>query len=270
MIPDAYAVIGDPIDHSLSPTIHNAAFRYLGMNCTYLAYRIPRDELAAGVESLLRSHIRGFNVTIPHKTDIIHLLDDTDKSARMAGAVNTVKITDSSMIGYNTDIDGFVTPLCRRIDVQDTRALILGAGGAARAAVVGLAAAGVSHIMICARTIQNARALADLPDDISTEYGYMPDKIDTGYDIVVNATPLGMGGAGMPADITDITPDSVVYDMVYRPVTTPFLKAASDAGCRIVRGWEMLLEQAVLAFEIWHDTKAPYDTMKRALLGGFA
>lgn len=271
MIPDAFAIIGDPIDHSLSPTIHNAAFRRLGMNCTYIAYRIQKGELSAGVESLLKSHIRGFNVTIPHKTDIVNLLDDIDESARMAGAVNTVRIKDSSMTGYNTDIDGFMAPLRRRIEVRGSRALVLGAGGAARAAVVGLAAAGASHIKICGRTIQNARAIAAIPDRASTtSYGPMPDKVDAGYDIVVNATPLGMGGVGVPADLADITPDSIVYDMVYKPVTTTFLKTASEAGCRIIHGWEMLLEQAVLAFEIWHDIKAPQDVMKRALLGGFA
>ena len=271
MIPDAFAIIGDPIDHSLSPTIHNAAFRRLGMNCTYIAYRIQKGELPAGVESLLKLHIRGFNVTIPHKTDIVNLLDELDESARIAGAVNTVRIKDSSMTGYNTDIDGFMTPLRRRIDVLGTRVLVLGAGGAARAAVVGLVAEGASHIKICGRTIQNARAIAAIPDRTSTtSYGPMPDKVGAGYDIVVNATPLGMGGVGVPTDLADITPDSIVYDMVYKPVTTTFLKTASEAGCRIIHGWEMLLEQAVLAFEIWHDIKAPQDVMKRALLGGFA
>ena len=135
-----YAVIGDPIDHSLSPTIHNAAFRELGLDCTYIAYKIPKGELAAGIESLKKIKISGFNVTIPHKVEMIKLLDTVNEDCSVIGATNTVSNDNGKLIGYNTDMDGFLDPLKKRsIDLKNANVLLIGAGGAARAITAGFA-----------------------------------------------------------------------------------------------------------------------------------
>ena len=131
-----FAVIGDPIDHSLSPTIHNAAYRNLNLECTYIAYRIPKNELESGIHSLKSIEISGFNVTIPHKIEIMKLLDETDETCKMIGAANTVVNDDGRLIGYNTDIDGFLEPIKNReISFVDSNILLLGAGGASRAII---------------------------------------------------------------------------------------------------------------------------------------
>ena len=135
-----YAVIGDPIDHTLSPNIHNAAFRELGLDCTYIGYRIPKGELAAGIESLKKIKISGFNVTIPHKVEMIKFLDNVSEECSVIGATNTVSNVDGRLRGYNTDMDGFLDPLKRRnLSVKDSSVLLIGAGGAARAITAGIA-----------------------------------------------------------------------------------------------------------------------------------
>ena len=135
-----FAVIGDPIDHSLSPNMHNAAFKELDMDCTYLAYRVPKDELVEGIESLKKIQIAGFNVTIPHKVKIMKYLDKVDEDCSLIGAANTVSNNDGELKGYNTDMEGFLDPLKKReLQIKDSTVLLLGAGGAARAIVAGFA-----------------------------------------------------------------------------------------------------------------------------------
>ena len=134
-----FAVIGDPIDHSLSPNIHNAAYRNLNLECTYIAYRVPKNELESGIQSLKSINISGFNVTIPHKIEIMKFLDDTDEVCQMIGAANTIVNDDGRLIGYNTDIDGFLEPIKNReISLIDSNILLLGAGGASRAIIAGI------------------------------------------------------------------------------------------------------------------------------------
>src|ERR1700752_1304561 len=133
-----FAVIGDPIDHSLSPAIHNAAFGFLGMDCTYIAYRIPKGELASGIEALKKINIAGFNVTIPHKVDMMKFLDESDNECKLAGATNTIVNENGHLKGYNTDVEGFLDPIKKRnIDSKDSDVLLIGAGGAARAIIAG-------------------------------------------------------------------------------------------------------------------------------------
>ena len=152
-----FAVIGDPINHSLSPNIHNAAFRELGLDCTYIAYRIPKGELAAGVESLKSIKISGFNVTIPHKVEMLKYLDETDDSCKLIGATNTVSNDNGKLKGYNTDMDGFLDPIKKRnITAKDSDVLLLGAGGAARAIVVAFIKEKAAKITIANRTKENA------------------------------------------------------------------------------------------------------------------
>ena len=152
-----FAVIGDPIDHSLSPTIHNAAYRELGLECTYIAYKIPKDQLDVEIDSLKKIKISGFNVTIPHKINMLEFLDEMDENCRIIGATNTVINEDGYLKGYNTDMDGFLEPIKNRnITIKDSNVLLLGSGGAARAIIAGIAKEKAKQVTIINRTIEHA------------------------------------------------------------------------------------------------------------------
>ena len=269
-----YAVIGDPIDHSLSPNIHNAAFKGLGMDCTYIAYRIPDGELEEGVESLKKIGVSGFNVTLPHKVQMMKYLDAVDADCEMIGATNTVTFSDGRLKGHNTDMKGFLDPIKKRnLQIRGSRVLLLGAGGAARAVVSALYGEGVRAITIANRTIERADELARFAKNIGA--GATAVRLDgaedlvPGHRFVINCTSVGLGGEPSPIPTGSIGEDSVVYDIVYMPVNTDLIKKSKEGGATIIYGYEMLLGQACRAFEIWHKRKAPYDAMKRALLGGF-
>ena len=268
-----FAVIGDPIDHSLSPNIHSAAFRELNLENSYIAYRIPKGELSEGIESLKKIKIDGFNVTIPHKVEMMKYLDKMDESCSIIGAVNTVTNNEGILKGYNTDMDGFLDPFKKKeIKIQDKKVLLLGAGGAARAIVAGIAKEKAKHITIANRTLENANNLAQFANKI----GLNADTItieNVGndlkeFDIIVNATSVGLKNEPSPISLESIKPETIVYDIVYMPMNTDFLKKAREQGAKIIYGYEMLLGQAVRAFEIWHGIEAPYNAMKKALLGG--
>lgn len=270
-----YAIIGDPIDHSLSPSIHNAAFKALGMDCTYIAYRIPRGELEAGVASLKKIKISGFNVTIPHKITMMKFLDEQSEECKIIGATNTVTNDDGRFVGYNTDMDGFLEPIKRReIPIKGSEVLLLGAGGAARAIVAGFAKEKATKITIANRTKDKgleiaafASSLGVSSDSISLEEA---GKIAGKYRFIVNATSVGLKNEPSPISTSTINQDNVVYDIVYMPMNTDLITQSKKNSARVIYGYEMLLSQAALAFEIWHKTKAPYDAMKKVLLGGFA
>ena len=268
-----FAVIGDPISHSLSPNIHTAAFRELGMECTYMAYRIRPDELEEGIHGLKSVGISGFNVTIPHKVRITRHLDRMDESASMIGAVNTVENNNGVLKGYNTDMDGFLEPLRKRgTPVRGARALLLGAGGAARAIIAGLAREKAESLVIANRTLQSASEAAEFSASagLDARPARLADVTRSAgeYDIIINATSVGLQGEPSPISMEGAGDGTTAYDIVYMPMNTDFVKKAKDAGARIVYGYEMLLGQAARSFEIWHKTEAPYSAMKRALLGG--
>ncbi len=267
-----YAVIGDPIDHSLSPAAHNAAFRELGMDSSYIAYRIRRGDLRDGLESLAAARIVGFNVTIPHKVDIMEYLDSTDAECEDVGACNTVSIDGGRLKGHNTDVRGFVDPFTRRdIRVRGRTALVLGSGGAARAVVLGLARSGVSSIVVAARSPARAQDLVALAgrSGVAASHVGMDGAAGAAADsgVIVNATPIGMGGEESPVPAASIGADSVVYDIVYRPMKTALIECALARGATVVYGHEMLVGQAMGSFEIWHGVPAPYGPMRGAILG---
>jgi len=269
-----YAVIGDPIDRTLSPNIHNVAFKELGLDCTYIAYRIPKGELEDGIEGLKKIKISGFNVTIPHKVDIMKFLDKVDEDCSIIGAANTVSNNDGELKGYNTDMDGFLEPIKRRnIVIKNSNALIIGAGGAARAIVTGLAKEGINTITIANRTKENAIALCEFAQKIgisanSISLGEIDDH-SSKCNLIVNATSIGLKNEPSPIKVETINQDTVVYDIVYMPMNTDLIQKSKKIGATVIYGYEMLLGQATRAFEIWHNTKAPYEAMKRAILGGF-
>ena len=270
----SFAVIGDPIDHSLSPNIHSAAFRELNLDSSYIGYRIPKGELEGGVEGLKKIKINGFNVTIPHKIEMMKYLDKMDESCSIIGAVNTVVNNEGVLKGYNTDMDGFLEPLKKRnITIQNSKVLLIGAGGAARAIVAGIAKEKAASIDIANRTIEKANNLSEFAIKLGLSASVKKiESIDTAtenYDIIINATSIGLKDEPSPISFEGINEKTIVYDIVYAPMNTDFIKKAKAKNAIIIYGYEMLLGQAIRAFEIWHEMKAPYNAMKKSLLGGF-
>jgi len=269
-----FAVIGDPIDHSLSPIIHNAAYRELEMDCTYIAYRVAQGELATGIESLKKIKISGFNVTIPHKIEMMKYLDNLDENCKKIGAVNTVLNDDGILRGFNTDMDGFLEPLKRKeIEIKNAKILMLGAGGAARAIIAGFQKEDAKEITIVNRTKSRGDELANFSrelglDSVSKSIGDI-NNLDSEFDIIVNASSLGLNNEKniIPSKLFD--EQTAVYDIVYKPIKTDLINIAKEKKSKIIFGYEMLLGQAIRSFEIWLDKQAPYETMKRSILGGF-
>jgi len=274
LLTKTYAVVGDPIAHSFSPNIHNAAFKELELDCTYIAYRIPKGELADGLEGLKKIKIAGFNVTIPHKIAIMKYLDKVDEDCSLIGASNTVSNNDGKLMGYNTDMDGFLEPIKKRsLKIEGEDVLLLGAGGAARAIVAGFAKEKVGVITIANRTKDKVVELRQFAQKIGVQTNaislYDIGKNLSDYKFIVNATSIGLENESTPLPTETINQNTVVYDIVYMPLNTDLIKKAKEKRATVIYGYEMLLGQAVRAFEIWHGIKAPYDAMKRAVLGGF-
>lgn len=269
-----FAVIGDPIDHSLSPNIHNAAFRALDMDCTYIAYRIPKGELKEGVESLKKIMISGFNVTIPHKIEMMSLLDESSQECKTIGAVNTVTNDNGKLVGHNTDMDGFLDPIKKRnIPMRGKNALVIGAGGAARAIIAAFAKEGASKITVANRTAQKAKDLSKFAESLGVKSDGISleeaGQIAGESQFVVNASSAGLKNEPSPISMEKISSKNIVYDIVYMPMNTDFILQSKERKAAVIYGYEMLLGQAALSFEIWHKIKAPYDAMKKVLLGGF-
>ena len=270
----SFAVIGDPIDHSLSPNIHSAAFREMDLDSSYIAYRIPKGELEEGIEGFKKIKITGFNITIPHKIEMMKYLDKIDESCSLIGAVNTVSNNEGVLKGYNTDMDGFLEPFKKKeLNIAGTNILILGAGGAARAIVAGFAKEKAKSITIANRTVEKANNLAVFSksiglDAVTVKIEDVKDSAKN-YDIIVNATSVGLKNEPSAISLDGINEKTIVYDIVYMPMNTDFIKKAKEEKAIIIYGYEMLLGQAVRSFEIWHGIEAPYNAMKKALLGGF-
>src|SRR5574337_1467352 len=190
-----YAIIGDPIDHSFSPALHNAAFLFLGLDCAYIAYRITKGELEYGIEALKKIGISGFNVTIPHKVDMMKFLDESDNECKLAEATNTVVNENGYLKGYNTDVDGFLDPIKKRnISSKDSDILLIGAGGAARAIIAGFSKEKIRKITITNRTRERAEELVRFAQKIGLESDYLDlqtaGDIANQYKFIVNATSV--------------------------------------------------------------------------------
>ena len=261
-----YAVIGDPIDHSLSPNIHNAAFRHLQLEHTYIAYRIPAGELAAGIEALKAIKIAGFNVTIPHKIEMMKLLDEMDTTCKVIGAVNTVLNDNGKLKGYNTDMIGFLDPIKKKnLRIEGSQVLLLGAGGAARAIITAMIKEIAEKIPIANRTQEHAKELTEFAKKIGGNVDVAPmqevDELIADYKFIINSTSIGMKNEPSPISTENISKNSIVYDIVYQPMNTDLIKKSKENGATIIYGYEMLLSQAACSFEIWHKTEAPYDAV---------
>ncbi|MFN4336657.1 MAG: shikimate dehydrogenase [Candidatus Nitrosocaldus sp.] len=272
-----FCVIGDPIEHSLSPAMHNAVFSSLGLSYRYIAMRVREHELSSAVE-MLRNKALGFNVTIPHKIRIMDMLDHLDPLCRRVNAVNTVKVDGSMLKGYNTDVYGFIQPLRKRgIVLNGKDVMIIGAGGAARAALAALIDEHVGEIVIASRRVDDGkvRALYDMAVSAGVECRVVQLEHAKIYSkrchIIVNATPLGMHGYRGYEDFSildssDIDGKSIVYDLVYKPMETRLIRNAMNANATVIHGYEMLVEQGAKALDIWLGIDAPRDVMRNAVL----
>ncbi|MBI2896481.1 MAG: shikimate dehydrogenase [Deltaproteobacteria bacterium] len=274
---DLYAVIGFPIAHSRSPTMMNAAFAALGIDATYAALEVRPDQLRGAIDGIRAQGLAGLNVTIPHKEAILALCDDLAPSARLVGAVNTLARGERGLTGHNTDAAGFVDALGQAgHEPRGGRAVILGAGGAARAVAVGLAGAGAAAITIAARSEDRARSVVqdltrspELGRASWSAAGVAPDLAEA--QLLVNCTPAGMDGGPRGEDLVGalalerMRRHALVVDLVYRPRVTPLLARARELGLPTLGGSTMLLHQGARAFTIWTGRAAPLDRMREVL-----
>ncbi len=271
-------LIGHPVEHSLSPIMHNAAFEKKGLDYVYLAFNVPPDRLEEAVFGARALGIVGLNVTIPHKVAVMDLCDELDRDAELVGAVNTLKFSEDSIEGYNTDGEGFLRALREKtgFEPKGAKCVVLGAGGAARAVVFKLGDEGASEIIVANRTPEKAVKLAE---EVSEKLGVEARGIRLDRealeeelmeaDLLVDATPVGMyPNVEEPPLVTAdmMHPDLIVNDLVYNPPKTRLLEEAEKAGATPVSGVGMLVHQGALAFEIWTGEEAPVDVMRRAVL----
>ena len=264
--PPVYAVFGDPVGHSLSPVMHNSALNHTGCDGVYLAFRVK--DIAAAVSGIRGMGIRGASITIPHKVGVMKYLDEVEAPAEKIGAVNTIVNRRGVLHGYNTDCPGAVKALLEKIVIKDKQVAIVGAGGGARAIGFGIHREG-GRLTIINRTRQRGEKLAA---DLGCDFKLLTEIKKLCYDIVINATPVGMTPHD---DRTPVKPElleagTVVMDTVYNPLKTRFLKDAQKAGCRTIDGVSMLVHQGAVQFELWTSKKAPVEIMRRVVLDELA
>lgn len=262
-----YGVFGDPVGHSLSPVMHNAAFRHAGVNGAYLAFRVA--DIRAAVDAVRALGIRGVSVTIPHKVSVMDHLDEIAPMAREIGAVNTLINREGRLVGYNSDSLGAVAALSEKVNLRGKSVAVLGAGGAARAVGFGVQAEG-AKVTVVNRSVDRGERLAR---DIGADFQKF-DEFDPAHsEVLVNTTPLGMSPNfnDTPISAERLTPGTLVMDTVYNPRETRLLWEARQRGCVTVDGLAMFVNQGAFQFELWTGEKAPLAVMRAAVvaaLGG--
>lgn len=276
-------LIGDPVAHSFSPRFQQAALDQLGIPARYELWHTPADQLLERVRSLCEEHCLGANVTIPHKEAVLPFLDKLDPLAERIGAVNTIVHRDDYLHGYNTDALGLLRALHEQglgellpddsVSLEGYTAVLLGAGGAARAAAFGLASAGVEQMIIINRHLERAQLLATEVQQFSEQPVFsLSDPsflIPHPRSIIINATSLGMheDASPLPTELLErFDPDTFVYDMIYNPSQTRLLCQALAIGLQGANGLSMLLHQGALSFTYWTGRPAPLDVMRSALV----
>lgn len=262
-------LLGQPVSQSFSPSIHNYLSEKYKKNNVYMCFEIEREKLQDTVQGIKAFKMKGCNVTIPYKVDIIPYLDRVDKNALLIGAVNTIKNINNELVGYNTDGIGFVKSLLDEgYQLKDKKIVILGAGGACRSIAVELASQEVGYIEIRNRSEKNAKDICDLINNnflTKSNYNTVPiEESDlNNFDILINTTPIGMNSTECPIDI-NINPhkDLVVCDIVYKPHETTLLSWAKKNNLSIIYGINMLINQGLLAYEIWEGVDTTEEDVK--------
>lgn len=259
---DVYGIIGHPLSHSLSPLIHNLAFELCGINAVYLAFE-TRD-LKGAIAGMRALNIRGLSVTIPHKEDVIPLLDDTEDVARDIGAVNTIINKYGRLIGFNTDSTGGIKALEDKINISGKRCLLVGAGGASMALGHALKERG-AELYIANRTEERGKRLSRR---LKSEFVDIDRAMDISFDIIIQTTPVGMfpDTDKCPIPFEILKEGMVVMDIIYNPIETQLLMEARRRGCITISGIDMFINQAVEQFEIWTGKSAPVEDMRRCAL----
>ena len=267
-------LLGYPISHSLSPKMHNSAFSYLGLEYAYLTFDTKEDNLEEVIRAMRALNVRGFNVTMPIKKNVLHLLDEVTPEAQMIGSVNTVLHENGKLIGYNTDGKGYVHDLMERgIEVKGKRFVLAGAGGAARSVAIQLAVDGASEIVIFNRTLEKAVEICNIIEKniftckveaLELDENKLWEKLKTA-DVFINSTGLGMHPNEDQCVITNpgiLHKDLIVTDLIYKPSKTKLLKMAEQAGCKAFNGLGMMIWQGAAAFKIWTGVDMPVDYIK--------
>ncbi|MEE9613633.1 MAG: shikimate dehydrogenase [Thermodesulfobacteriota bacterium] len=267
-------IFGDPVGHTLSPAVQNAAFEELELDMVYLPFHVREEALAGAVGAIRALNMAGVNVTIPHKESVTALLDEVDEDARNTGAVNTVVNTDGRLVGYNTDGKGFLASLAEETNFNPGGkvVMLLGAGGAARGILAALLKERPKKVIIANRTSSRAEALAEefagkFPDVEVEAAGLNHGPALEETELLVNSTSAGMEGKDvLDIPLEKLRPDAIVSDIVYSPLETALLKGAEKRGLRTHGGLGMLVHQGALGFELWTGKKAPIDIMRAAAL----
>ncbi|MCP4243698.1 MAG: shikimate dehydrogenase [bacterium] len=254
-------IVLHPASHTRSPAMHGAAFRAAGIDATYLAFDVPPESLSAAIAGARALGMRQLAVSLPHKEAVMHHLDVIDPVARRIGAVNTVTLREGRLEGSNTDWSGAVRALERETALDAARAVVLGAGGTARAVVHGLRERG-AQVTVLNRTPERAQALAAELGAVAG--GPLTALGETPHDVLVNTTSVGLHDDASPVPAEAIAPEAVVMDAVYEPERTRFLRDAEARGARTVTGRWMLVYQAAEQFELWTGKKAPVQAMAAA------
>ena len=269
------AIIGDPVEHSLSPVMHNAAFKELGLNLVYVAFTVTTKELKTAILGARSLGLRGLNVTMPHKNAVMNYLDEVDATAKAIGAVNTILNNQGKLIGYNTDGNGAMIALKENgVYPEKKKMLLLGSGGAAKA-IAYQAVQDVDELVILNRSPEKAKELAEM---LQKNFGkkvksgtlssaVLEEELKT-TDILVNATSVGMhpdvNRSPVPSNL--LKRDLCVMDIIYNPLETRLVMDAKVVGAKVVSGVEMLIYQGAVAFEVWTNCPAPVDVMRKAAL----
>jgi shikimate dehydrogenase len=281
--PIRLGIFGDPVSHSRSPQMQNAALKHGKIDMQYARFHILRGELKAALTLARTLDFVGVNLTLPHKIGAIELMDELDEDGKQIGAVNTIKIDNGKLRGFNTDGKGFSRAIREEfsVDLRDLRVLVLGAGGAARAIALQCAKENCERLVIANGTLEKGQLLADKLrgffegpkvlgpvarlQAIGWEEAAFRFQI-ANVDLVVNATPVGLNpGDPSPISARLLAPHLMIYDTIYSDKRTPFVSAAIEAGARGANGLSMLLHQGARAFEIWFGSEAPIDVMRAAL-----
>ena len=282
--PIRLGVFGDPVGHSLSPQMQNAALKSCKIDMQYARFQISPDELQSAFKLIRDLNFIGVNLTTPHKIAASKLMDEIDGNASRIGAINTVKVDNAKLRGYNTDGKGFARAVRQEfaVDLRDLQVMILGGGGAGRAIALQCARENCERLVITNRTFATAQKLAEevreyftgpkvlgpVPRLQSIPWEEAAIRFQVAHlDLIVNATPLGLNRSDpSPIPARLLAPHLMIYDTVYGEGRTPFVSAAIEAGARAANGFSMLLHQGALAFEIWFEREAPIEAMRAALM----
>ena len=282
--PIRLGVVGDPVEHSLSPQMQNAALKQAKIDMQYARFHILPNELGEALDLIRKLDFVGVNLTTPHKIAALALLDAVEENVKRIGAANVIKVEDRRLRGFNTDGRGFARAVREEfsVDLRDLRVLILGAGGAARAIALQCAKENCERLVIANGTFEKGQQLADSLRDFFSGpkvFGPVPRLQAIRWeeaafrfqianiDLVINATPVGLNrGDPSPIPARLLAPHLIVYDTVYSEKRTPLVAAAIEAGARAANGLSMLLHQGALAFEIWFEREAPLEVMRKAIV----